>query len=298
MPPATQPSAIPEIFDRTQVKNSRNHAAHTLDQYRFLIDRAAHDIADRLTDINRTFPRALQIGARTTYPQETLLCQNGSIEELIKMDLADGLSPDIVADEELLPFTDNSFDLVISLMTLHSVNDVPGALTHIHRVLKPDGLFLAVLPGGDTLHELRHVMMEAELALKGGVSPRIAPFADKKQMGGLLQRTGFALPVVDSDTITVTYEHVFKLLQDLRGMGESNIVASTNKKYIGKAVITETARRYQEQFAEPDGRIPATVEMIFLTGWTPHESQQQPMRPGSAEHSLTEALQKKPASNT
>ncbi len=196
----------------------------------------------------------------------------------------------VYADEEFFPFADESFDLVLSTLNLHAINDLPGALLQTRKSLKPDGLFLAAMLGGETLHELRHVMTQAEMNIRGGISPRIFPFADKQQMGALLQRAGFSLPVVDSDILTVTYDNVFKLFHDLRYMGEGNAIAARDKTPPGKKFFLEAARLYQEQFAEPDGRITASFEIIFLTGWAPHASQQKPLRPGSAETSLAEAL--------
>lgn len=196
----------------------------------------------------------------------------------------------IFADEEFLPFANESFDLVLGTLNLHTVNDLPGALLQIRKSLKPDGLFLASMLGGETLYELRQVMTQAEMNTRGGISPRIAPFADKQQMGALLQRAGFNLPVVDSDIITVTYDNIFKLFHDLRYMGEGNAIAARDKTPPGKKLFMEAARLYQEQFAGADGRITASFEIIFLTGWAPHSSQQKPLRPGSAETSLADAL--------
>jgi SAM-dependent methyltransferase len=203
----------------------------------------------------------------------------------------DIVSPaNVIADEEFMPFADDSFDLITSTLNLHSVNDLPGALLQIKKSLKSDGLFLASLFGGETLFELRECLAAAEIELKGGISPRVFPFADKQQLGALLQRAGFNLPVVDSEIITVTYENIFGLLKDLRGMGERNIIRDRHRQNPGKALYMRAAEIYAQKYSEPDGRIRASFEIIFLLGWSPHESQQKPLRPGSATKRLSEAL--------
>lgn len=198
--------------------------------------------------------------------------------------------PAVVADEEFFPFAAGSLDLVLSNMTLHTVNDLPGALIQIKRSLRADGLFLAALFGGETLHELRACLMEAEAEIRGGISPRIAPFADKQQAGGLLQRAGYALPVVDSEILTVTYPSLLALMRDLKGMGEGNALAHRDKTYRGKKLFMRAEEIYRDRYCEGDGRLRATFEILFIIGWAPHDSQQKPLRPGSAEHSLAEAL--------
>lgn len=242
-------------------------------------------IADRMTVIKREFPLALLIGATGANS-----FQSDKIGHLITMDLAENLKPSIQADEEFLPFAPASFDAILSCLSLHTVNDLPGALLQIGQTLKPDGFFLGTMLGGETLHELRQVMMEAESNLRDGISPRVFPFADKPQAGALLQRAGFSLPVIDSEIVTVTYENVFALMNDVRLMGEGNAILNRNKNYPGKDFFMEVARLYHEKFAESDGRIPATFEIIFMLGWTPHESQQKPKARGSATHSLADML--------
>lgn len=279
------------IFDRIRVRRNRDRSAHAGASHLFLYQWAARALSDRLADVRRTFPLALSIGARGL----DNLHHDGKINDLFVMDLS--LShlkpvqgPALQGDEEFLPFGPATFDLILSPLTLHTVNDLPGALIQIRQALKPDGLFMGALLGGETLHELRQVMAEAEMACRGGVSPRVFPFADKPQMGSLLQRAGFALPVVDSDIVTVTYENAFQLMRDLRLMGEGNAIAQRDRKNPGKALFLETARLYREQFAEPDGRIVATFEVIFLIGWAPHESQQKPLKRGSATARLADVL--------
>ncbi len=279
------------VFDRARVRLTRNRAAPHLARHAFLIDWTMSVLTDRLSDIRRHFPLVLQIGARPS----PALPRSPQIGDTVLMDISERLLTDragarVTADEEALPFAPGTFDLVLSPFSLHAVNDLPGTLIQIRRILKPDGLFLAAFPGGQSLHELRACLMEAELSLKNGASPRISPFADKQQTGALMQRAGFALPVVDSETVRVTYENAFRLMDDLRGMGENNSLAQRNPKFPGRALMAETARLYQERHAQADGRIEATFEMLFTIGWAPHESQQKPLRPGSADNRLADAL--------
>jgi SAM-dependent methyltransferase len=224
-----------------------------------------------------------------------LLQGRGGIETLIQGDLSLGLLRQaggcvLQLDEEALPFAPESFDLVLANLALHWTNDLPGALAQVRQVLKPDGLFLGALFGAGTLGELRTVLMEAEIAETGGASARVAPFADLRDAAGLLQRAGFALPVADVETVTVTYAGMMPLLADLRAMGEANILDARLKRPTRRAVIARAAALYQEKFATADGRIPASFRLIFLTGWAPHESQQQPARRGSGKVNLGEAL--------
>jgi len=195
-----------------------------------------------------------------------------------------------VADEEWLPFAGARLDLVVSAMGLHWVNDLPGALIQIRRALKPDGLFIAALPGGDSLIELRQALVRAESEIEGGASPRVAPFADIRDLGALLQRAGFALPVVDTDTLTATYADALALMRELRGMGESNVMTERRQGLTRRATLMAAAAHYREMFGAADGRVPATFQILYLTGWAPHESQQQALKPGQGEVSLAAAL--------
>lgn len=286
-------SSPPLVFDRQILSQRRARALPGLQDYDFLLQRAGYSLQDRLEDIPRAFPTALEIGSRTPAAVRQGWESASRIIDLLVMDL---ITPHVTdhavfrGDEEMLPFQDGTLDLVISNLCLHSVNDLPGALVQIRRALKPDGLFLASMFGGETLWQLKQAFAHAETTLKNGLSPRVFPFADKQQMGGLLQRAGFSLPVVDSEILTVTYPHLFKLMADLRGMGEGNIIAARSKHNPGKAFFETAAQFYQEHFAGPDGKIEATFEIIFLIGWAPHDSQQKPLRPGSAKTSLAEAL--------
>ena len=268
------------IFDRTQLRANRARARSRIKEHSFLMEWSKEQILQNLSLVNKEFPLTLQLGNFDLGAHE-------KIGQLITMD-DEGST--LQGDEEFFPFKENSFDLIISNLNLHSVNDLPGTLLQIRKALKPDGLFLGAMFGGETLYELRESLTQAELSLKGGASPRVFPFADKQQMGALLQRAGFSLPVIDSDIVTVTYENMFKLMHDLRGMGEGNIIRERSKINPGKVFFMEAAQRYQDNFAEEDGRIPASFEVIFLSGWSPHASQQQPLHPGSAEKRLSEAL--------
>ena len=284
------------IFDRRLVRLRRGRAAATLHSHDFLLSEIAERLSDRLSDVTRSFPLALDLGARDGILARTLKGR-GAIETLMQSDAstinaarARQSGPAVVADEESLPFKSQCFDAVLSNLALHWVNDLPGAMAQIRAALKPDGLFLASLFGTGTLSELRAAVMEAELAETGGVSPRISPFADLRDAAGLLQRAGFALPVADLDTVTVTYGDFFALLRDLRGMGEANALIDRLKRPTRRTVFARAAAIYQERFADAEGRLPATFQILFLTGWAPHESQQQPARRGSGKTSLKDVL--------
>lgn len=280
------------IFDRQRVRANRDRAASRAgDGHYFLHQWAARALSARLLDVKRDFPIAVALGANGSNHFQV----HEKIGTMVTMDLATGPltkidGPVVQADEEMLPFAPESLDLVLSPLVLHTVNDLPGALLQIRQSLKPDGLFLAAMLGGETLRELREVMTEAEISLRDGASPRVAPFADKPQAGALLQRAGFNLPVIDSEIITVTYANAFRLMEDLRFMGEGNAIIRRDQRFAGRAFFMETSRLYQERYAEPDGRITASFEIIFMIGWAPHESQQKPLRPGSAKHSMADAL--------
>lgn len=255
----------------------------------FLFAEAADRLADRLQDVMHKFPSVLEVGSRAGTLAPVIRPLNG-IEDIVTCDLAPGFGPAVAACEDLLPFQDHSFDLVVSNLALHQVNDLPGALIEAKRVLKPDGLFLACLLGGETLTELRQCLNEAEMEADGGLSPHVAPMADLRDMGALLQRADFALPVADQDHLTVSYDNAFKLMADLKAMGENNLLAERRRKPMGRGVFMKAAALYQDRFAGPDGRITATFDLIWLTGWSPHESQQKPLKPGSAKSRLADAL--------
>lgn len=268
------------VFDRRQIRRQRARAAASFNDHGFLFDWTMKQIGDRLSVVRRKFPFCAQLGERGPSLDAT---EFGIETQIIA-------GRDILCEEDFLPFAPQSYDLVVSALNLHTVNDLPGALLQINRSLKPDGLFVAALLGGETLYELRTCLSEAELELSGGITPRVAPFVDKPQMGGLLQRAGFALPVVDSDIVTVTYESIFPLMKDLRLMGEGNAIAERSRHFTCRTLFLRAGELYAQRFADPDGRIRASFEIIFLLGWAPHASQQQPLKPGSAKTRLADAL--------
>jgi SAM-dependent methyltransferase len=280
------------VFDARAV---RQHRLRGMRQggAEFLFDEVAERLAERLDDIHRAFPLALELGARGG-ALGRIVGGHGGIERIVAADedprLLPPAGPRAVASPELLPFRDASFDAVLSCLALHWVNDLPGALVQLRRALRPDGLLLAALFGGETLRELRGALIEAELAEQGGAGPRVAPMAELRDMAGLLQRAGFAMPVADLDTITVTYPDALALMRDLRAMGETNALLERRKSLTRRATLLGAARLYAERHALDDGRVPATFEVIFLAGWAPHDSQPKPLRPGSAKGRLAEAL--------
>ena len=280
------------LFDRKTVRRHRDRAAATFTDHDFLHREIADQLADRLRDVKRDFTTALDLGGghgTTAFdPQPETLVTADLSDRLLKR-MPTGLR--ISADEEFLPFGENTFDLITSTLSLHWVNDLPGALVQIRRALRPDGLFLAAMLGGDTLIELRRSYLEAEAETTGGTSPRTSPVADVADVGALLQRAGFALPVIDTDTITITYPDMFALMRELRGMGEANAVTDRSRTGLRRDTLFAAAARYQELFSGAGDRIPATFQIIWMTGWAPHEMQQQPLRPGSGIMRLAEALE-------
>jgi SAM-dependent methyltransferase len=289
----TRPSAI-EVFDRQLLRMRRDRAAMGIGDYDFLLRDVAARLVERLSLVKRDFPRVLDLGAHHGLLADMLKTRNGT-SDVFTSDMSPRFAaqsnvPSVAADEEFLPFQADCMDAVISNLSLQWVNDLPGALLQIRHTLKPDGLFLAAVLGGESLRELRESLMQAELAVTGGASPRVSPFIDMRDMGGLMQRAGFALPVVDSDMITVDYPHALKLMQDLRGMGASN--ATRNRLMIPtrREVLLEAGKIYQEKFGNTTGRVPATFQIIYAIGWKPHASQQQPLKPGSAVVRLADVL--------
>lgn len=247
---------------------------------------------ERLADVRRSFPLALDLGCHTGQLAQALAAGD-QIGTLIQADpsfamVARAPQPRLVADEEALPFGADRFDLVLSGFSLHWVNDLPGTLIQIRHALKPDGLFLAALPGGATLTELREVLVQAELELEGGAAVRVSPLVEVRDAGMLLQRAGFSMPLADVETITVTYEHPLRLIQDLRAMGEAN--ALLERRPLKRATLGRACELYIERFGDGSGRIPATFQLIMLSGWKPDPSQPQPMRRGSGQESLAKAL--------
>jgi SAM-dependent methyltransferase len=282
-------SSAPLVFDRALAR--RRLARAVRGGYAdFLLARAVDDLEERLGAVLRGFPLALDLGTPTPAAAERLVAA-GRAEAVVRAaPLPERGALALVADEEALPFGPERFDLAVSLLALQTVNDLPGALIQIRRALKPDGLFLGCLLGGATLNELRAAFTEAEAELEGGASPRVAPFAEVRELGALLQRAGFALPVADVETFTARYRDPFGLMRDLRALGLANALHHRRKMPLRRATLLRAVERYAERFADPDGRVRATFEMAWLSGWAPHESQQKPLRPGSAKARLADAL--------
>lgn len=276
-------------FEPRLVRQRKRRARDGFRETAFLHARAATDLVERLAAINRTFSRVLALGGGGLFSEAVArtpeLAQR--IGAIVEADLAGG---DVIVDLERLPFAPESFDLIASTLALHSVNDVPGALVQMRAILKPDGLLLASLFGGDTLSELRLSLLEAEAELTGGAAMRVAPFASLQSVGALLQRAGFALPTVDRDAVAVRYGEPMRLLADLRAMGETAAFAERPPRGLSRRILSRAFELYRERFADADGRIRATFEIITATGWAPHESQQKPLKPGSAKARLADAL--------
>jgi SAM-dependent methyltransferase len=276
-----KPDAAPVLFDRALLRARQGRASHA--PATFLLDRVAGDAAERLQAVLREFKSAADIGTPGDQLRNALA---GRFGQLARVDL-----PDI--ESEPLALQPQSLDLAVSALAFQFVNDLPGVLAQIRRALKPDGLLLAAMIGGDTLTELRQAFAAAEAEREGGVSPRVAPFADLRDVGALLQRAGFALPVTDVDRIVVRYDSAGALMADLRRMGATNILAERRRVPTRRTTMLRMAQIYAERFADPDGRIRATFDVIWLSGWAPHESQQKPLKPGSAKASLAEAVKGK-----
>ncbi len=288
--------SVQNIFDRSLLVRRRDRVAAGAADHDFLLARVADDLAERLAAVRRSFPAAAVLGAYHGLLGRRLRQLPGigvvtDVEPAPRL-LAQCNGPRLAADEEALPFPEQSLDLVVSGLSLQLVNDLPGSLIQIRRALKPDGLLLAALLGGATLTELRTAFLIAEEEMEGGASPRVAPFGDVRDLGGLLQRAGFALPVVDSDTVTVTYRDPLALMLELRAMGASNALAARRRRPLRRATLTRAIEVYGERFGRPDGRVPATFEIVTLTAWGPHPSQPKPLRPGSATTSLADVLAK------
>ena len=290
-------SAPPRLFDRRLHRQRLDRAAPDFAAADFLKVRAAGDMVERLEIILREFPVCVDLGSRNG-AFSALLAQSDACAKIgmvIETDLSAAMlghrpGHRLQIDEEALPFAPASLDLVVSSLTLHWVNDLPGTLIQVRRALKPDGLFLGAIFGGQTLTELRQCLIQAESDLTGGAGLRIAPFADAFDVAGLLQRAGFALPVADLDRVTVRYDHPLKLISDLRRMGETNALADGRGRPLSRPVLARAMALYQERFSDTDGRVRATFDIMTMTGWAPHPIQQQPLKPGSAKMRLADAL--------
>ena len=283
-----------QLFDRALLDARRRRAlVRSQAGADFMFKAAVDDLAERLGAVKRHFATVVDLGSPLPIQAERL-SSISQIDRIIRIDrlpeTITGNRGGLVGDMEFLPFRDASLDLVVSALALHWISDIPGVLVQIRRALKPDGLFLANLLGGQTLHELRECFTMAEVELTGGASPRIAPFAEIRQLGALLQRARFALPVIDQDRLTVRYDNALELMRDLRAMGSTNALVERARKPLRQEVLLRAAAIYAERFADPDGRVRASFDIISLSGWAPHQSQQQPLRPGSARTRLADAL--------
>jgi SAM-dependent methyltransferase len=273
--------SAPLLFDR-KLLLARRERARELGAETFLLARVAEELVERLGTVKRNFELALDLGT----PDDTLaglLKNSGQVANIFTSDTLTG-------DDEVFSLADAKYDLVVSTLALQWVNDLPGALVQIRRALKPDGLLLAALVGGETLHELRESFAAAEAEMTGGASPRVSPFAEVRSLGSLLQRAGYALPVIDSDRHTVRYETPFRLFQDLRRMGATNALMERSRKPLTRKIVARAAEIYAERFRDPDGKLRATFDILWVAGWVPHESQQKPLKPGSARMRLADAL--------
>jgi SAM-dependent methyltransferase len=292
----TDTSTPPRLFDRALLQLRRNRSAGNIHDYHFLAKRCFDDICDRVESVTRDFDRTLILGGGpglTSMMSERHVVSK--LDWIAQSDLSPAVATRLTAsplclDEERLPIADESIDLVLAPLSLHWTNDLPGALVQINRALKPDGFFAAALFGGSTLTELRQSIMAAETELTEGVNARVSPFAGPVDMAQLLQRAGFTLPVSDVDRITVRYDNLFALMADIRGMGETSVLAGRPRKPATRGLFIRAAEIYAERFSDPDGRIRATFEIVHAAGWAPHPDQPKPKRPGSATTRLADAL--------
>jgi len=283
------------LFDRALLDRRRRRALRDPANHgaRFLLEAVTAELAERLSLVERRFPLAVDLAGHSG-EMAAQLAIGGQVDTVVRIErdavMLGGGGLSVVADEEALPLAEESVDLVVSALSLHLTNDTPGTLVQIKRCLKPDGLFLAALLGGETLTELRASLLAAEAEIVGGVSPRVPPFVDIRDAGALLQRAGLALPVTDQDRLTVRYGSMFELMRDLRAMGMANMLTERSRVPSRRALFFRAAQIYAERYSDPDGRVRATFDIVYLSGWKPHESQQKPLKPGSAKASLSVVL--------
>jgi SAM-dependent methyltransferase len=282
------------LFDRSLLRKRRARFAHEVYDREFLIARVAGEIAERVEIMLREFPRALDLGAYHGLLGRTV----GALPSVGEMVYAESVfdyaamcpRPALVCDEDLLPFKDASFNLIVSGLALHRVNDLPGSLIQIRRALVPDGLFMAAALGAGALTELRQALLEAEGETHGGASPRVSPFADVRAYGALLQRAGFALPVADAEDLTVVYPSPRALMHEVRALGGGNVLTARSRAPLSRRTLARAEHIYNARHATPDGKVSATFQFVFMSGWAPDPNQQKPLRPGSAQHRLADAL--------
>ena len=285
-------SPNPLVFNRSHLAARRARASNRHESVNFLKARVAEDLEDRISVTNRRFPRAVELGAGLFDMREVL---SRHTDFLLPCDASARLAtqmtgPALCADEEWLPFKTQSLDLVVSALALHWVNDLPGTLVQIQRSLKPDGFFVGAMLGGATLTELRQSLLQAETELTGGAEMRVSPFADALDLSQLLQRAGFTLPVSDRDRLTLRYDNLFHLFDDLKASGETHAPFKEGRKALSPRILMRAAEIYQEEFSDPDGRIRATLDVVWMTGWAPHPDQPKAKAPGSATVRLADAL--------
>lgn len=281
------------LFDtRLSIARKKRALAAAVPGADFLMARAAEDLAERLSTVERSFAVAATLFCGHTAPARALMA-SGKVGRVVRVEadasLLGGLEGRVAA-AEFVPFEPGSLDLVVSLLSLHEVNDVPGMLAQMRRALRSDGLLLAAFPGAGTLAELKESLLAAETEISGGASPRVMPFADVRDAGALLQRAGFALPVADVEAVTVRYDTLFELMADLRAMGATNVLVDRSRRPATRRLFARAAEIHAERFSDPDGRVRATFSTIWLSGWAPDASQQKPLQPGSARKSLADAL--------
>ncbi len=270
------------LFDRKLLRE-RQRRAEKSGAEKFLLERACEELSERLSAINRKFSRATLIETPDATVLKQKLLAAGQIENIDLLHIDD-------RSEMIGGTQDPHYDLAISLLSMQWLNDLPGVLAQIKRLLKPDGLFIAAMIGGDSLAELRDALASAESEIEGGISPRVSPFVEVRVLGGLLQRAGLALPVTDVERLTVRYANALELMRDLRRMGAANALHERSRKPMKRATLFRAAEIYRQRSGDADGRVRATFEMLWLSGWAPHESQQQPLKPGSAKARLADAL--------
>jgi SAM-dependent methyltransferase len=282
------------LFDRKLLRARRSRFAHEIGAREFLLSHVAREIAERVALMLRPFPLALDLGAYHGLLGRKV-AELPSVGEMIYAESAYAFAalcprPALVCDEDLLPFKEASLSLIVSGLALHRVNDLPGALIQIRRALRPDGLFMAALLGARALNELRQVLIEAEAEAEGGASPRVSPFGDVREYGALLQRAGFALPVADAETLSVLYASPREMMREVRALGGGNVLLARSRKPLSRHTLERAEELYRERHSTPDGRVSATFEIVYLSGWGPAESQQKPLKPGSAAQRLADAL--------
>ncbi|XP_059410646.1 arginine-hydroxylase NDUFAF5, mitochondrial [Carassius carassius] len=285
------------VFDRSMKRSQKQWASSLLDsdKYDYLRDEVGSRLADRVYDVSRTFPLALDVGCGKSHIAEHL--SKDIVERLFLTDISDSSLRNrkkcemptqcVLADEEFLPFKENTFDLVLSSLSLHWINDLPGAFRQIHQVLKPDGVFIGAMVGGETLYELRCSLQLAELEREGGFAPHISPYTAVKDLGNLLGQAGFNMLTVDIDEVQVHYPGMLEVMSDLQGMGESNC-AWNRKSLLHRDTILAAAAIYKEMYGNEDGSVPATFQILYMIGWKPHESQAKPAKRGSANVSFAD----------